>query len=61
MGYGSVYEREIFLTVEEGKITKKVIVDNTKKQLPSSIELQRQELEKMKKEAEKKENQPVIK
>src|SRR5262249_44300080 len=35
MGYGSVYERDIILTVEAGKITKTVTIDNTKRQLPS--------------------------
>jgi hypothetical protein len=50
MGYGSVYERDIILTVEAGEITKTVTIDNTKRQLPSELELQRLELEKMKKE-----------
>jgi len=50
MGYGSVYERDIILTVEAGKITKTVTIDNTKRQLPSEIELQRRELDKMKRE-----------
>jgi hypothetical protein len=49
MGYGSVYEREIFLTVEKGRITDKAIIDNTPRYLPSEIELMKQELDKMKK------------
>lgn len=48
MGYGSVYEREIILQVEAGKIVGESIIDNTKRVLPSEMELQRQELEKMK-------------
>jgi hypothetical protein len=48
MGYGSVYEREIILAVESGKVIGKTAVDNTKRQLPSDLELQRQELEKLK-------------
>jgi hypothetical protein len=47
MGYGSVYEREIILTVESGKVAKKRVVDNTNKKLPSNQELQRKELEKL--------------
>ena len=50
MGYGSVYERDIIVSVEAGKVTKAVIIDNSKLQLPSDLELQRQELEKMKRE-----------
>jgi hypothetical protein len=49
MGYGSVYERDIILTVDKGRITNKAVIDNTQRQLPSELELQRQELEKMKK------------
>jgi hypothetical protein len=48
MGYGSVYERDIILTVRAGRITNKSVVDNTKRKLPSELELQRQELEKLK-------------
>jgi len=48
MGYGSVYERDIILTVQMGKITKRTVIDNTKKARPSNLELQRQELEKLK-------------
>jgi hypothetical protein len=49
MGYGSVYERDIILTIEKGRITNKAAIDNTQRQLPSELELQWQELEKMKK------------
>ena len=48
MGYGSVYEREIVLKVEKGKVTGEEVIDNTKRALPSEMELQRRELEKMK-------------
>ncbi len=54
MGYGSVYERDILLTVKAGKIVGKTVVDNTKKQLPTNDELQKQELEKLKKSSDKK-------
>ena len=48
MGYGSVYERELTLSVESGRVVKESMADNTQKTLPSELELQRQELEKMK-------------
>ena len=48
MGYGSIYEREITLTVDSGKVVKESMVDNTNRTLPSALELERQELEKMK-------------
>ena len=48
IGYGSVYEREITLEVRSGKIIAESGVDNTGRALPSELELQRQELEKMK-------------
>jgi hypothetical protein len=48
MGYGSVYERDIILSVAAGKITGKQVIDNTKRKLDSPLELERQELEKMK-------------
>lgn len=48
MGYGSVYEREITLEVTSGKVVAESTVDNTRRTLPSELELQRQELEKMK-------------
>lgn len=48
MGYGSVYERDILISVKQGKITEKKIVDNTKKKPESEMELQRKELEKLK-------------
>ena len=48
MGYGSVYEREITLSVESGRIVRESMSDNTQKSLPSELELQRQELEKIK-------------
>jgi hypothetical protein len=48
MGYGSVYEKEITLQVKSGKVVAESTVDNTQRALPSQLELQRQELEKMK-------------
>ena len=48
MGYGSIYERDIFFEVEAGKILKQEIVDNTNRELPSSEELQKREIEKLK-------------
>lgn len=48
MGYGSVYERELTLAVESGKLVRESIVDNTQRKLPSALELERQELEKLK-------------
>lgn len=47
MGYGSIYEREITLRVKSGKVVEESTVDNTTRTLPSPLELQRQELEKM--------------
>jgi hypothetical protein len=47
-GYGSVYERDIVLSVKEGKVTEKKVIDNTKKSPESELELQRKELEKLK-------------
>jgi hypothetical protein len=48
MGYGSIYEREITLQVKSGRIVAESTIDNTQRALPSQIELQRRELEKMK-------------
>jgi hypothetical protein len=48
MGYGTIYERDIILTLQSGKVTKRNVIDNTKRKIPSSLELQRRELEKLK-------------
>src|SRR5918993_5095003 len=48
MGYGTIYERDIFLEVKAGKILKQEIVDNTNKELRSYEELQKREIEKLK-------------
>lgn len=48
MGYGSVYERDIIFGVDAGKILKREVIDNTKGTLPSNLELQKRELEKLK-------------
>ena len=49
MGYGSVYERDILFEVKAGRVLKREVVDNTNRARPSNLELQRQELEKLKK------------
>jgi hypothetical protein len=49
MGYGSIYERDILISVKEGRIVEKKIVDNTEKKSENELELQRKELEKLKK------------
>ena len=46
MGYGSIDEKEIILTFENGKLTKENIIDNTKKRLPSELEGELDELQK---------------
>lgn len=53
MGYVSLYERDFILTVEVGKITGERMVDNTKEPVPPPNELERQELERMRKRGEK--------
>jgi hypothetical protein len=37
MGYESVYERELFLTIEKGKVVGKQIVDHTPKKANRGI------------------------
>lgn len=34
MGYGSIYEKDLFLIIENGKLIRENLVDNTKKGLP---------------------------
>lgn len=53
MGYGSVYEGEIVLEVEKGKLIRTQKIDNRSKQRPSSLELERLELEKMRNESKR--------
>ena len=48
MGYGSIYEKEIILTFENGKLTEENVVDNTGKKLPSEMEKGLEELDKTK-------------
>lgn len=48
MGYGSVYEKDLFLTIEKGKVVREEVVDNTKNRLPSEEERAQEELEKLK-------------
>lgn len=46
-GYSSIYEQEIVLQVQAGRIVGKQLVDNTKRKLPSEYELLEQEVEKL--------------
>jgi hypothetical protein len=48
MGYGSIYEKEILLTIEKGKLMKEEVIDNTKRELPSWQERSLDELNKLK-------------
>jgi hypothetical protein len=48
MGYGSIYEKDLFLTFEKGKLIKEEIVDNTKKVIPTGDERTLDELQKLK-------------
>lgn len=47
MGYGSVYEREIILTIDAGIVTKEAKIDNRNQKRPSNLEIQQRELEKL--------------
>ena len=47
MGYGSVYERDLVLTIKNGKLIKKKIIDNTKKEHPSAQRRSFNELKKL--------------
>ncbi len=42
MGYGSIYERDIIIKVEAGKITGQKVIDNKKKEFTLDQELQKQ-------------------
>jgi len=53
MGYGSVYEREIFMGFEKGRLVREDTIDNTKSPLPSVWEREQIELEKLKKQENK--------
>jgi hypothetical protein len=57
LGYSSIYEKEIILKVESGKVVGKELIDNTKKNLPSEMELLEQELKKMDQKAKEAEQQ----
>jgi len=48
MGYGSVYEKELLLTIEKGRLIKEDVIDNTKKDIPSDEEKTMEELKKLK-------------
>ncbi len=48
MGYGSVYEKELFLTIESGKVVREQVIDNTRKNLPTEEEQAGEELLKLK-------------
>jgi hypothetical protein len=47
MGYGSIYERDMLLTIEKGKLIRQDIVDNTRTRLPSEEERALDELRKL--------------
>jgi hypothetical protein len=58
-GYSSIYEKEIILKVQSGKVVGKEEIDNTKKDLPSWEELLEQEIKRLDqkvKEAERRKN-----
>jgi hypothetical protein len=48
MGYGSVYERDLIFTVADGMVEGPKVIDNTKEQLPSEMDIALKELEKLK-------------
>jgi hypothetical protein len=47
MGYGSIYEKELMISIKEGKVLSEFIVDNTKKKLPSGHEQSMEEIQKL--------------
>jgi len=53
MGYGSVYEKELFLTFENGKLINEEIVDNTKTKIKSEDDRTIEELNKLKEQGKK--------
>lgn len=48
MGYGSVYEKELHLSIKNGKLVSKIVIDNTKKPLPTEGKQAEEELRKLK-------------
>ena len=48
MGYGSIFERDLFLFIEKGKLVSEQVADNTKTRLPSENERAIDELKKLK-------------
>lgn len=48
MGYGSIYERDLIFKVKDGEVGEPMIIDNTKKQIPSANERALEELRKLK-------------
>ena len=53
MGYGSVYEKELFLTFKNGKLVNEEIADNTKAKIKPDDERTIEELNKLKKQEDK--------
>jgi len=47
MGYGSVYEKELMISIKEGRVLSEVIVDNTKIKLPSGHDRSLDEMRKL--------------
>lgn len=52
MGYVSLYERDTIVTVKSGEIMDENVIDNTTRPIPPIEELERQEVERMKKRGE---------
>ena len=48
MGYGSIFEQDVFLAIEKGRLVSEQVVDNTKTRLPSGNERAIDELIKLK-------------
>lgn len=48
MGYGSIYEKELHLTIKDGKLVDKTTIDNSKKALPTVKKQTLDELQKLK-------------
>ncbi|CAG1020056.1 hypothetical protein DOJK_00048 [Patescibacteria group bacterium] len=53
MGYGSIYEKELHLTIKNGKLVNKITIDNSKKAMPNVEQQTIDELQKLKNWEEK--------
>ncbi len=45
--YGSIYEKELMISIKEGKVLSELIVDNRKKNLPSGHDRSVEEVQKL--------------